>query len=111
MPALRPNDTHRESLFAVVPYGVLWADGEGVIRSRYLVVAFRLLKEIDVTFVVVILQQLRRFVEADTARRACVIDVPWARNVLREFVCIVSHGALGISEIRPQGNALIASEA
>jgi hypothetical protein len=63
-------------LFAVVADGVLRADGGGVFSRRQFLLAFGLLEEIDVRFVVVVFQQLWRFVEAHAAGRAGVIDVP-----------------------------------
>ena len=55
------------------------------------VIVLRLLEKVNRRFVLVVLDEVRRFVEANAARSARGVDIPRPRNVLWLLACFVRH--------------------
>ena len=67
---------YRNYLLSIVADGERGADVESPLRCRGLFVVLGLFVEIDVSFVIVVLEKVRSFIQADAAWRAGCVDVP-----------------------------------
>src|ERR1700724_916013 len=82
----------QKKMLAVVADGKRRTNFHRPLRGRGLSIAFRLLRKIDGSRVLVGCQKIRRFFKTGAAHCAGGIDVPRSRNIQRLLAIFVRHG-------------------